>query len=106
MLGLLSLSPVTCRQAGTNATDVNGGPAKQRVCVRTRRRGNGIDEMSEYQYYEFLAIDHPLTPDQMAELRAISKRARITPTQFVNLYSYGDFKGDPLQLMGQCFDAF
>ena len=106
MLGLVSLSPVTCRQAETNATDVNGGPAKQRVCVRTRRRRDGIDEMSEFQYYEFQAVDRPLTPDQMAELRAISTRARISPTQFVNVYSYGDFKGDPLQLMGQYFDAF
>ena len=62
--------------------------------------------MSEYQYYEFQAVDRPLTPDQMAELRAISTRARITPTQFLNVYSYGDFKGDPLRLLGQYFDAF
>jgi len=31
--------------------------------------------MSEYQYYEFLAIDRPLTADEMAELRALSTRA-------------------------------
>jgi len=36
--------------------------------------------MSEYQYYEFQAVDCPLTPDEMAELRAISTRARITLT--------------------------
>jgi len=62
--------------------------------------------MSEYQYCEFQAVNHPLTPDQIAELRSISTRARITPTQFVNVYSYGDFKGDPLRLLGQYFDAF
>jgi hypothetical protein len=28
--------------------------------------------MSEYQYYEFLAIDRPLTADEMEELRAIT----------------------------------
>lgn len=34
--------------------------------------------MSEYQYYEFIAIDEPLTPKQMAELRSRSSRASIT----------------------------
>lgn len=30
--------------------------------------------MSEYQYYEFQAIDRPLTEREMRELRAISSR--------------------------------
>ena len=34
--------------------------------------------MSEYQYYEFVAIDEPLTPAQMAGLRSRSSRAAIT----------------------------
>ena len=42
--------------------------------------------MSEYQYYEFIAIDEPLTPKQMAELRSRSSRANIAPTSFVNDY--------------------
>ena len=50
--------------------------------------------MSEYQYYEFQAIDRPLTEQEMRELRAYSTRARITPTSFVNDYSWGNFKGD------------
>ncbi len=62
--------------------------------------------MSEYQYYEFQAVDQPLTPQEMAELRALSTRARITPTQFQNFYHWGDFKGDPLRLMEKYFDAF
>lgn len=33
--------------------------------------------MSEYQYYEFAAIDRPLTRTEMAELRAVSTRAVI-----------------------------
>jgi hypothetical protein len=33
--------------------------------------------MSEYQYYEFQAIDRSLTDRQMRELRAISSRAEI-----------------------------
>jgi hypothetical protein len=34
--------------------------------------------VSEYQYYEFQAIDRPLKPEEMAELRSRSSRARIT----------------------------
>ena len=50
--------------------------------------------MSEYQYYEFQAIDRPLTEKEMRELRAISTRANITPTSFTNHYDFGSFKGD------------
>ncbi len=61
--------------------------------------------MSEYQYYEFLAIDRPLTQEEMADLRVLSTRAAITPTSFINEYSWGDFKGDPYKLMQRYFDA-
>jgi hypothetical protein len=61
--------------------------------------------MSEYQYYEFLALDRPLTAEQRDELRALSTRAEITAVSFVNEYHYGDFKGDPAQLMREYFDA-
>lgn len=61
--------------------------------------------MSEYQYYEFLAIDRPLTADEMEELRALSTRATITPVSFTNEYNWGDFKGDPGKLMQRYFDA-
>lgn len=61
--------------------------------------------MSEYQYYEFAAVDDPLTTQQMAELRARSSRATITPTQFINEYHWGDLKGDPLDWMKHYFDA-
>ncbi|MHB0916324.1 MAG: BAR domain-containing protein [Thiobacillus sp.] len=61
--------------------------------------------MSEYQYYEFVAIDTPLTPKQMAELRARSSRASITPTSFVNDYQWGNLKGDPADWMRRYFDA-
>jgi hypothetical protein len=61
--------------------------------------------MSEYQYYEFQAIDRPLTSKQMEELRSFSSRARITATTFVNEYSYGSFKGDADAWMQDYFDA-
>jgi hypothetical protein len=62
--------------------------------------------MSEYQYYEFLALDRPLTEKQRAELRSISTRAEITATRFVNEYQWGDLKGDPRQMVERYFDAF
>jgi hypothetical protein len=61
--------------------------------------------MSEYQYYEFLAIDRPLTAAEMKELRVLSTRADITRVSFTNEYQWGDFKGDPDRLMERCFDA-
>jgi len=62
--------------------------------------------MSEYQYYEFQAIDRPLTAKEMAELRSCSTRARITPTSFVNDHAWGNFKGNEDAWMEKYFDAF
>lgn len=62
--------------------------------------------MSEYQYYEFLAIDKPLSMAELRWARSLSTRAEITPTSFINTYQWGDFKGDPRTMMERCFDAF
>ncbi|MBZ5551623.1 MAG: hypothetical protein LAO21_02805 [Acidobacteriia bacterium] len=62
--------------------------------------------MSEYQYYEFQAIDRPLSDEEMEKLRCYSTRARISRTSFVNEYHWGDFKGDPEAWMEKYFDAF
>lgn len=62
--------------------------------------------MSEYQYYEFHAIDRPLNKKEMDELRSFSTRARISPTSFVNDYSWGSFKGDEDKWMERYFDAY
>lgn len=62
--------------------------------------------MSEYQYFEFAAIDRPLTDGEMAALRAVSTRAVITPSGFVNHYEWGGLKADPLDWMRRYFDAF
>lgn len=62
--------------------------------------------MSEYQYYEFQAIDRRLTAAEMTELRAFSTRALITPTSFVNDYQWGSFKGNEKAWMEKYFDAF
>jgi hypothetical protein len=51
--------------------------------------------MSEYQYYEFVAIDRPLTAKQQDELRAVSTRGRISSSSFVNDYQWGRPEGRP-----------
>jgi hypothetical protein len=51
--------------------------------------------LSEYQHYEFVALDRPLDARAQAEVRALSTRARITATSFVDEYEWGDFRGDP-----------
>jgi hypothetical protein len=62
--------------------------------------------MSEFQYYEFQAVDRPLDAAEQAALRSQSTRARITATGFVNHYEWGDFRGDPRRLMEDYFDLF
>lgn len=62
--------------------------------------------MSEYQYYDFRAIDRALTKAEMAELRSVSTRAVITSTSFTNHYEWGDLKADPFKLLEKYFDAF
>ena len=63
-----------------------------------------VRHMSEYQYYEFLAIDRPLDRVAQEALRKISSRARITATSFTNQYEWGDLKGDPRKFMEKWFD--
>lgn len=60
--------------------------------------------MSEYQYYEFQAVDRPLGEADRQVLRGLSTRARITATSFTNSYDWGDFKGNPVEWMGRWFD--
>ncbi|MFF0191213.1 hypothetical protein [Streptomyces sp. NPDC005244] len=61
--------------------------------------------MSEYQHYQFLAVDRPLTSEQVAEIRKLTSRAALTPTTFVNRYQWGDFKGNCDQLMQRYYDV-
>ena len=61
--------------------------------------------MSEYQYYEFVAVDQLLTVQQQAELRRYSTRAAITSRSFINEYHWGRFKGDTQAWMQHYFDA-
>ncbi len=61
--------------------------------------------MSEYQHYEFLALDEPLGEREQRELRALSSRATISSTRFANFYTFGNLKADPSRLVERYFDA-
>jgi hypothetical protein len=61
--------------------------------------------VSEYQYYKFQALDRPLTDADRAFLHSLSSRAEVTPTTAAFTYSYGDFRGEPAQVVERCFDA-
>lgn len=62
--------------------------------------------MSEYQYYEFVAVDRRLSAAERAELRAVSSRGEISASRFANHYEWGDLKADPGDWMRRYFDAF
>jgi hypothetical protein len=62
--------------------------------------------MSEYQHYEFQALDRPLTKEELSHVRSLSSRVEITSTKVIFVYSHdGDFKGEPEELVARCFDA-
>jgi hypothetical protein len=61
--------------------------------------------LSEYQFYEFLAVDRPLNARQLGEVRSLSTRADITPTSFMNVYHWGNFGNDPRTMMERYYDA-
>jgi hypothetical protein len=63
--------------------------------------------MSEYQYYEWLALDRPLDDKQLSEVARLSSHMdTVTPAQAIVTYSFGDFKHDPIKVLAQYFDAF
>lgn len=60
--------------------------------------------MSEYQYYEFHALDKPLSVAQQAEMRKLSSRVVLTSSSAAFNYSYSSFRGEPLQVLEEYFD--
>ncbi|MCT7972145.1 hypothetical protein [Laspinema olomoucense] len=60
--------------------------------------------MSSYQYYEFQALDRPLTEKEQDYIHTLSSRVQLNRTQAIFLYNYGDFRGQPQQLLDKCFD--
>jgi hypothetical protein len=60
--------------------------------------------MSEYQYYEFRTVDRILTAKEQTQIKKLSSRVHLISTQATFVYSYGDFRGDPEQVLTDYFD--
>jgi len=61
--------------------------------------------VSEYQYYEFQALDRPLDATEKAYIESLSSRVELTSTQAKFVYNYGDFRSNPQELLEKCFDV-
>jgi hypothetical protein len=62
--------------------------------------------MSEYQRYEFMTIDRPLTREQLDAVNALSSHIEASSTHALIEYHWGDFKHDPIKVLHEFFDAF
>lgn len=62
--------------------------------------------MSEYQYYEWQALDRPLTDAEQSKVDRLSSHIHVTSTYAQVDYSWGDFKHDEKKVLAQYFDAF
>jgi hypothetical protein len=62
--------------------------------------------MSEYQYYEFQAIDRPLTPQEQQAVARLSSRVAPHPRRAVFSYSFGgSLRRRPQDLLVDYYDA-
>ena len=61
--------------------------------------------MSEYQYYEFQAIDRPLTDEEQRAVSRLSSRVDPHPRQAVFVYHYSDLPTNAKQLLAKYYDA-
>lgn len=61
--------------------------------------------MSEYQFYEFQALDRPLSAQEQDKIGALSSRVELTPASAIFTYNYGDFPGNPELVLARYYDA-
>ena len=62
--------------------------------------------MSEYQRYEFMTIDKPLTREEINEVNNLSSHIEVSSTHAVVEYHWGDFKHNPINVLREFFDGF
>src|SRR5216683_154643 len=62
--------------------------------------------MSEYQRYEFMTSDRPLTRAQLDAVDALSSHIEASSTHALIEYHYGNFKHDPIKVLHEFFDGF
>jgi hypothetical protein len=61
--------------------------------------------MSEYQYYEFQAVDRSLSTREMREIERLSSRVDLSPYRAAFVYNYGDFPARADDILSRYFDA-
>jgi hypothetical protein len=62
--------------------------------------------MSEYQRYEFMTVDQPLTRKQLDAVNDLSSHIEASSTRALIEYNWGDFKYDPIEVLREFFDGF
>ncbi|GAC1350119.1 MAG: hypothetical protein NVSMB27_29600 [Ktedonobacteraceae bacterium] len=62
--------------------------------------------MSEYQRYEFMTIDRPLTRAQLDAVNVLSSHIEASSTHALIEYHWGNFKHDPIKVLHEFFDGF
>src|SRR5437764_7905248 len=62
--------------------------------------------MSEYQRYEFMTIDRPLTRAQLDAVETLSSHIEASSTHALIEYHWGDFKHNPIKVLHEFFDGF
>src|SRR5437016_4976192 len=62
--------------------------------------------MSEYQRYEFMTIERPLTGEQLDAVNGLSSHIEASSTHALIEYHWGDFKHDPIKVLHEFFDGF
>ncbi len=61
--------------------------------------------MSEYQHYEFQAIDRPLTSAEQNAVASLSSRVDPHPRKAIFTYSYSDFPANEVDIVAKYYDA-
>jgi len=61
--------------------------------------------MSTYQYYEFQALDRPLTETEQQAVSRLSSRVNPHPTSAIFVYNYSDFPGSAEKVLAKYYDA-
>jgi hypothetical protein len=61
--------------------------------------------MSEYQYWEFQAIDRLLTEEEQQAVAELSSRVHPHPRQAVFVYHWSSFRGNPREVLTKYYDA-
>ena len=60
--------------------------------------------MSEYQYYEFRAVDRPLTEEEQQAVGKLSSRVDLSPSHAIFVYNYSDLPTSAEDLLARYFD--